>query len=107
MAKVMLRPENAYFCGSSTYRERSKSLTSAAMRVGNFDASKCVIRPMPLPPARSTSHMASMSFPTGVMTPMPVTTTRRLMLHFPMTGIAYLKACVTGICSTPPNRPAC
>src|SRR5690242_1294276 len=82
IANVMFRPENRYFEVSDTYRDRSKSLTSAAILVGNRLASKCVMYPIPLPPARRTSHIDCTSFPTGVIAPMPVTTTRRLILLF-------------------------
>ena len=80
MAKVTLRPHDWNRRASPTQSESRKFRTSAAIFVGNREASKCVIRPMPLPEWRSTFHIASTLLPTGVTTPMPVTTTRRLML---------------------------
>src|SRR4051812_31446477 len=50
------------------------------MRVGNVDASKCVIGPMPLLPAVMFAQAVATSLPTGLMMPRPVTTTRRLLI---------------------------
>jgi hypothetical protein len=47
--------------------------------VGNPDASKWVIKSMPLRPSIRACHIELTVFPTGVMHPMPVTTTRRLI----------------------------
>ncbi len=54
----------------------SKPLTSAAMRVLYSLASKRVIGPTPERPSRSDCQVLSMSFPSGVTQPTPVTTTR-------------------------------
>src|SRR6476620_700165 len=61
----------------------SKAFTSAAKRVENAAASNRVIGPMPLRPARSDSHVASVPMPTEDTSPMPVTTTRLLNLPPP------------------------
>jgi hypothetical protein len=50
------------------------------MRQSNADTSKCVIGPMPLTPPVMFRQKVAMSLPTGVTTPMPVITTRRLLL---------------------------
>src|SRR6186713_2255032 len=60
----------------------SKLRTSPAMRVGNVEASKLVIGPMPLLPAVMFAHAVATSLPTGLMMPRPVTTTRRLLMGF-------------------------
>src|SRR5437867_2587953 len=55
----------------------SKPRTSPAIRQSNLDASNFVIGPMPLRPSRSACHVGSVPTPHGVMSPTPVTTTRR------------------------------
>src|SRR5262249_41380871 len=65
---------------AATYCVGSKSRTSPAMRVGNVEASKCVIGPMPLLPAVMFAQAVATSLPSGLMTPRPVTTTRRLLM---------------------------
>ena len=57
-----------------------RPFTSAAMRTGNPLASNTVIGAPPLRPARSASHVAATSLPTGVTRPMPVIATRRRIL---------------------------
>src|SRR4051812_29253883 len=59
-----------------------KPFTSAAMRVGNADASNFVMGPTPLTPARTFSQAWATVFPTGETRPSPVTTT----LRFDMVG---------------------
>src|SRR5690348_17457101 len=54
-----------------------KPFTSAAMRVGSTDASKCVMGPTPLTPFRRLSQADATVLPTGETTPSPVTTTLR------------------------------
>src|SRR5688572_26096153 len=44
------------------------------------EASKCVIGPAPLLPARMLVQVVSTSAPKGVTSPRPVTTTRRIIL---------------------------
>src|SRR5262249_13284005 len=56
-------------------RSKSKSLTSAATRHDNFDASKRVIGPVPLTPRAVASQNASRPIPLGLTAPIPVTTT--------------------------------
>ena len=51
--------------------------TSAAMRVGNAEASNFVIGPTPLTPFRTLSQALAMPIPTGDTMPSPVTTTFR------------------------------
>src|SRR5512142_948864 len=61
----------------------SKSFTSPAIRVGNVEASKSVIGPTPLLPATSALQDSSTPMPTGETSPIPVTTTRRLLMRTP------------------------
>ena len=55
----------------------SNSFTSAATRTGRPSVSKVRIQSMPLSPATAARHVSGAVFPTGVMAPSPVTTTRR------------------------------
>src|SRR3954470_16396790 len=55
----------------------SKSLTSAAMRTGRPSASNARIQSIPLSPATAARQVPGAVFPTGVIAPRPVTTTRR------------------------------
>ncbi len=55
---------------------RSNPLISAAIRVANDPASNSVTGPTPPRPSRSDSQVDSTSCPTGVTSPIPVTTTR-------------------------------
>src|SRR5438128_9136485 len=61
----------------SMYSSGLKPLTSAAILVSKFVVSKRVMRPTPETPSTMFDHTVSMSFPIGVMKPMPVTATRR------------------------------
>src|ERR1043166_6068195 len=54
----------------------SQALISPATRVAYPDASNSVTGPMPERPACSDAHSSATVFPTGVMTPIPVMTTR-------------------------------
>src|SRR6185437_7878179 len=67
----------------ATYCAGSNPFTSPAIRVGNALASKCVIGPMPLLPATTFFHVVATSLPTGETMPIPVTTTRRLLMGTP------------------------
>src|SRR5688572_28431004 len=58
----------------------SKSRTSPAMCVVYAVASKWVIVPMPDLPVVTASQADSRELPTGETMPMPVTTTRRLLI---------------------------
>src|SRR5690625_3937822 len=58
--------------------EASKPLTSPEIRVGNAEASKWVIGPMPERPAVMPSQLEARSLPSGERMPIPVMTTRRL-----------------------------
>src|SRR6056297_2144406 len=60
------------------YNDTSKSLTVAAKRTLNSEASKCVMGAIPLLPARIFCQVSSTVFPTGDTIPSPVTTTRLL-----------------------------
>src|SRR5678816_3735475 len=60
------------------HSDGSKFLTSPAIRVGNAEASKWVIGPIPERPLTMPSQLLSRPFPTGDRMPIPVTTTRRL-----------------------------
>src|SRR6266550_5692641 len=64
----------------STNCSASKFFTSPAMRVANCVASNLVIEPTPLWPARIASQFASVPMPSDDTRPMPVTTTRRLLV---------------------------
>src|SRR5204863_4246491 len=55
----------------------SKSLTSAATRTGESPGSKALIQPIPLSPSTAARQVSGAVFPTGVIAPSPVTTTRR------------------------------
>src|SRR6185369_472562 len=57
----------------------SQPLTSEEMRVGNLLASKCVVWPTPESPRSRACHIVSTVCPSGVIQPVPVTTTRRFM----------------------------
>lgn len=59
----------------SKWSSGTKFLTSAAMRVGRSRASKREISATPDLPASSACQLVSLSLPTGVRAPMPVTTT--------------------------------
>src|SRR5712692_2782997 len=58
----------------------SKPMTSPAMRGANCDASNLVIVRTPLWPAHSARQFASVPMPSDDTRPMPVTTTRRLLV---------------------------
>src|SRR5437868_11689298 len=64
----------------SMYASGSKPLTSPAMRVANWVVSNLVIVPMPLWPALIAAQLASLPIPSDDTSPMPVTTTRRLLV---------------------------
>ena len=53
----------------------SKSLTIPAILTGRPSVGKSVMKPIPFTPLTSESQKVFTSFPTGEMTPMPVTTT--------------------------------
>ncbi len=61
----------------SMYRAGSKPLTSPAMREVKADASKRVMGPMPLLPARRADQFSALPMPSGEIRPTPVTATRR------------------------------
>src|SRR5205809_1793760 len=58
----------------------SKSRTSAAILVSNPEASKRVINPTPLRPSIRLAQKRSLPMPMGLITPTPVTTTRRRVI---------------------------
>src|SRR3954464_161779 len=64
----------------STYASGSKFFTSPAMRVANWVVSNLVMDPMPLWPALIPAQFASVPIPSDDTSPMPVTTTRRLLV---------------------------
>src|SRR6516165_12743059 len=64
----------------SMYCSGSNPRTSPAIRVANCDASNLVIVPTPLFPATSAAQFASVPIPSDDTRPMPVTTTRRLLV---------------------------
>src|SRR5262249_10004604 len=64
----------------SMKRSGSKPLTSPAIRVANCDASNLVIVPMPLRPEPSAAQLASVPMPSDDTRPIPVTTTRRVLV---------------------------
>src|SRR5690349_15878335 len=61
----------------ATHRVASKPFTSPAIRVGNDEASKWVIGPMPERPWTIPSQLLGRSLPSGERMPSPVTATRR------------------------------
>ena len=63
---------------SSTASSARSPLTSAAIRVGNPEASKPAISPIPDSPSRMAFQVDSTSLPSGVTMPIPVTATRLL-----------------------------
>src|SRR6185312_12610035 len=91
---------------AATYCVGSKSRTSPAMRVGNVEASKCVIAPMPLFPAVMFAQAVATSLPTGLMMPRPVTTTRRLLMFEPALNSAGLGNPYGGVCFRTPKTKA-
>ena len=58
----------------------SKPRTSPAIRVVNSEASNFVMAPTPLVPALIAVQFASVPIPSDDTRPMPVTTTRRLLV---------------------------
>ncbi len=67
----------------------SKPFTSHAKRTGKVDASNFVIGPPPETPSMIARQVAATSLPTGVIAPIPVTTTRRL--HHAVVPIFWLR----------------
>src|SRR5262249_10182981 len=67
----------------SMYCRGSKPRTSPAIRVANCDASNLVMVSMPLVPAVSAAQFASVPIPRDDTRPMPVTTTRRVLVMCP------------------------
>src|SRR6266851_396878 len=65
----------------------SKPLTSPAIRVANCDASNLVIVLTPLQPALSACQLASVPIPSDDTRPMPVTTTRRVLVMSLLFGL--------------------
>src|ERR1700693_1727819 len=63
----------------SMYSSGLTPLTSPAILQSKIVVSKCVILPIPETPSTMLDHTVSMSFPIGVMKPMPVTATRRAL----------------------------
>src|SRR5262249_12273640 len=64
----------------SMNRSGSKPLTSPAIRVATCTASNLVIVPMPPRPAASAAQLASVPMPSDDTRPIPVTTTRRVLV---------------------------
>ena len=77
-ANRVCRPQNDQAAGSCPSSAMSQPRTSAEIFVGNFEASKIVVRPTPEAPATRFFQSCSTRVPSGVMQPMPVITTRRL-----------------------------
>src|SRR3954470_14981388 len=65
----------------------SKPFTSPAIRVANCDASNLVIVATPLWPALMPAQFASVPIPSDDTRPMPVTTTRRLLVMALLLGL--------------------
>ncbi len=63
---------------ASSHSSGSKSRTSPAVFASYRLTSKRVISPRPLRPWSRLSHTVCLSLPTGLMTPSPVTATRRV-----------------------------
>src|SRR5690606_2165814 len=73
------------------------------MRVGNADASKWVIGPMPERPLTMPSQLASSPLPTGDRMPRPVMTTRRLDIAGSVSDSVAVRAPRRGGCA--PETP--
>src|SRR5215208_7158952 len=73
----------------------SKSLTSAATRTGNSDASNARMKSTPLRPASAASQDDATSFPIGVTAPSPVTTTLVMTLVYQSGDSGYSSRCGT------------
>src|SRR3954462_15279954 len=71
----------------SMYASGSKCFTSPAMRVANWVVSNLVIDSMPLWPALIPAQFASVPIPSDDTSPMPVTTTRRLLVMALLLGL--------------------
>src|SRR5258705_4688096 len=71
----------------SMYASGSKFFTSPAMRVANWVVSNLVIGAMPLWPALIPAQFASVPIPSDDTSPMPVTTTRRLLVMSLLLGL--------------------
>src|SRR3954462_6080427 len=65
----------------SRYMSGSNPFTSHAKWTGNVDESNLVIGAPPDTPAVIARQVAATSLPTGVIAPIPVTTTRRFILR--------------------------
>src|SRR5262245_24338282 len=63
-----------------------KSLTSPAICTGESEVSKVVMRSMPEAPLQIPSQVLRMPVPSGVISPRPVTTTRRFI---PSIGLSF------------------
>src|SRR3546814_573815 len=76
----------------------SKPRTSPEIRVGNADASKWVIGPMPERPWTMPSQLLLRSLPSGDRVPRPVTATRRLDMY-PTPGLQMHGAASAAPCN--------
>src|SRR5688572_21953371 len=79
-ANCVFRPESRCGPTSPTWSAKRKFLISALNVVGNVEASKSVVRSIPDSPASRRLHTPSMSWPIGVIQPIPVMTTRRMLI---------------------------
>src|SRR5215831_14329270 len=75
----------------SNHCNGSKSLTSAANRTGNCEASKWVIIPAPLRPSKRPFQVGSVPMPSAVTRPTPVTTTRLFSKSKPLLGLRLVR----------------
>ena len=80
MANFVWRPRFSHTAASSPTSASDQLRTSAEMRVGKLLASKSVVKSTPDLPSLRLAHSCGTVVPRGVTQPMPVTTTRRLMV---------------------------
>src|SRR6185436_8424457 len=76
----------------SRYTSGSKPFTSQAKCTGKVDESNFVIGAPPDTPAVIARQVAATSLPTGVIAPMPVTTTRRFTREFSLRRFGILQS---------------
>src|SRR3954462_3016813 len=80
MANFVWRPRFPQTFSSSPSLATDQLRTSAEICVGKLLASKSVVKSTPDLPSLRLAHSSGTLVPRGVTQPMPVTTTRRLML---------------------------
>src|SRR5207245_1531582 len=95
----LLMPQLSKRSGSLMYQPRSKFFTSAAKVVGNRRASKWPIGATPLLPSSCDSYRSFTLWPSGVIAPMPVMTTRLLISRIQKSEVRSQKSEEAGFAS--------